>query len=120
MSNGIVVIGTSLGGLSALETVFLSLPGSFPMPVAMVQHRMPDIRSRLAPLLQLYAALKVKEPYDKEFIKPGHIYVAPADYHLLIEEWMFDLSTEVPVMAARPSIDVLFETAADTYRERAI
>ncbi len=72
------------------------------------------------PLLQLYAAQKVKEPQDKELISAGHIYIAPADYHLLIEDGTFALSTEGPVMSARPSIDVLFESAADTYREGVI
>jgi len=120
MSNGIVVIGTSLGGLTALETIFSSLSDSFPLPIAVVQHRMPDGKSRLLPLLQLYAAQKVKEPQDKEIILAGNIYVAPADYHLMIEDGTFALSTEGPVLAARPSIDVLFESAADTYREKVI
>ena len=120
MTNGIVVMGASLGGLSALETIFRDLPASFPLPIALVQHRMPDVRSRLAPLLQLYSALKVKEPQDKEVITAGRVYVAPADYHLMIEDGTFALSTEAPVLAARPSIDILFETAADTYRDAVI
>ena len=120
MTNGIVVVGASLGGLSAFETILLSLPASYPLPMAVVQHRMPDYRSRLAPLLQLYTALKVKEPLDKEPIREGTVYVAPVDYHLMIEDGHFALSTEAPVLAARPSIDVLFETAADAFREKVI
>ena len=116
----IVVVGTSLGGLAALETLFLSLPPSFSVPIAVVQHRMADSRSRLPGLLQQYTKLTVKEPQDKEPHRPGVIYIAPADYHLMVEDGVFSLSTDAPVMSARPSIDVLFESAADALDEGVI
>ncbi len=113
MPSGIVVIGASLGGLHAVETLLRSLPADFPRPVAIVQHREAGSDDRLGELLQSHTALPVAEAEDKETIVPGRVYLAPADYHLLIENGHFALSTEPPVWHARPSIDVLFESAAD-------
>ena len=120
MAVEIVVMGCSMGGLVALETVLGSLPQGFNTPVAIVQHRMPDSKNRLVPLLQMHTGLRVKEPLDKEPVEPGTVYVAPADYHLLIDEDGFTLSTDEPVLSARPSIDVLFESAADSLGEGVI
>lgn len=127
MAFELVVIGTSLGGLHALEVLLAGLPKSFPLPVAIVQHRYKAADSTLATLLQRYSAMQVKEPEDKEAIVPGQIYLAPADYHLLVEAGLsqgivpyFALSTEAPVAYARPSIDVLFESAADAYTQKVI
>ena len=116
----LVVIGTSLGGLVALERLLEGLPGSFPVPIAVVQHRSVSSGEGLATTLQTHSALRVREPMDKEPIRPGWVYLAPADYHLLVEPGRCALSTEGPVRAARPSIDVLFESAADAYGERVI
>ena len=116
----IVVIGTSWGGLAALETVFRGLPDDFNLPIAVVQHRGVLSTERLAATLRRFTALPVQDTQDKEPIVPGRIYLAPPDYHLMVEPGAFALSTEAPVWYARPSIDVLFESAADTYGPRVI
>jgi two-component system, chemotaxis family, protein-glutamate methylesterase/glutaminase len=116
----IVVVGTSLGGLEALGTLLAGLPREFPLPVAVVQHRAADGKDAIGPLLQARSALPVREVEDKERILPGCIYLAPRDYHLLVDDDSFALSTDAPVNAARPSIDVLFESAAETYGPGAI
>jgi len=120
MRNKVIVVGTSLGGLDALRSLLTDLPGDFPLPVVVVQHRSVESDDTLSTLLQRHSMLPVKEVEDKEAILPGHVYLAPADYHLLLEEDTFALSTEAPVGYARPSIDVLFESAADAYGERVI
>ena len=113
----LVVIGTSLGGLNALIAVLGSLPPSIAVPLCVVQHRSPDIAGQgLATLLQEHTRLTVIEAEDKMPLSPGTVFLAPADYHLLVEErGRLALSTEGPVRAARPAIDVLFETAAEAY-----
>lgn len=111
----IVVVGVSLGGLRALETVVSGLPHEFPWPLAVVQHRSQGGDDSLAVLLQNRTALRVTEACDKEPIRCGHIYLAPADYHLLVEGNHFSLSTDERVNYSRPSIDVLFESAADAF-----
>jgi two-component system chemotaxis response regulator CheB len=116
----LIVIGTSLGGLNALRTILASLPSAFPLPLAVVQHRHKDSPSGLALLLQDSSRLLISEVEDKDPITPGHVYLAPPDYHLLVERGHFALSTEAPVNYARPSIDVLFESAAYNYAERLI
>jgi two-component system, chemotaxis family, protein-glutamate methylesterase/glutaminase len=116
----LVVIGTSLGGLHALEVVLRGLAHDFPLPIAIVQHRSGEWegqKSQLARLLQIRTPLPVIEASDKEPLAGGHVYLAPADYHLLVDEGRLALSTDARVCHARPSIDVLFESAADVYRE---
>src|SRR5919202_3006787 len=115
-----MVVGTSLGGLHALQILLSGLPKGFPIPVAIAQHRHKDSDDSLSVFLQQYCALPVSEAEDKEPIMPGRVYLAPADYHLLIEGGHLALSTDAPVCHARPSIDVLFESVADAYAERAI
>jgi two-component system chemotaxis response regulator CheB len=116
----IVVIGASYGGLSALQLILPELAPDFPLPVVIVQHRKKDGDDGLYEYLKKRSRLPLIEPDDKEKVEPGRVYLAPRDYHLLIEESIFALSTESPVAFARPSIDVLFESAADIYRERSI
>ena len=119
----IIVIGTSFGGLGALETVLPALPRGFGVPVVVVQHRTRDANHDLREHLDRRCALPVVEPNDKDEIAPGCVYLAPRDYHLLVEdrgrepgeERGFALSIDPPVMSARPSVDVLFESAADVY-----
>lgn len=120
MAFEIVVVGTSTGGLKALQILLAGLPEEFPLPVAIVQHRGKDSESGLCDFLRKSSSLPVTEPEDKESVLPGRVYLAPRDYHLLIENRSFALSTDWPVSYARPSIDVLFESAADEYEERAI
>ena len=116
----IVVVGTSWGGLNALRTLVGALPGDFAVPLVLVQHRHRESNQLLATLLQERTPLRVCEVEDKAPIEPGRVYVAPADYHLLIDRGTFSLSTDEPVRCSRPSIDVTFQSAADSYAEHAI
>ncbi len=116
----LIVVGASWGGLDALTSLAHGLPPDFAVPVVIVQHRGPDTDSLLAELLQEWTGRTVREAEDKEPIEPGHIYVAPGNYHLLVEEGYFSLTTEAPVRYSRPSIDVTFGSAAHTYGERVI
>jgi two-component system chemotaxis response regulator CheB len=116
----IVVVGASYGGLAALQVLLPELAPEFPLPVVIVQHRKKDADDGLCEYLRKRCPLPFIEPEDKEKVEPGHVYLAPRDYHLLIEKSIFALSTESPVAYARPSIDVLFESAADIYRERIV
>ena len=120
MAFEIVVIGASYGGLSALQTILSELSPELCLPVVIVQHRKKDGDDGLCEYLKKRSPLPLSEPNDKDNVEPGRVYLAPRDYHLLIEESHFALSTESPVAFARPSIDVLFESAADVYHERAI
>ena len=115
----LVAIGTSLGGLNALTKLLQTLPREFRVPVVIVQHRTAHSDGGgLAKLLQDHTPLRVVEADDKMTVEPGVVYLAPADYHLMIEEpGLLALSTDAPVRSARPSIDVLFQTAADAYRD---
>jgi two-component system chemotaxis response regulator CheB len=115
----LVAVGTSLGGLNALTRLLAALPERFRAPLVVVQHRtMSPNGSGLEKVLQQHTRLTVVEAEDKMAIEPGRIYLAPADYHLMIEEpGRVALSTDAPVRSARPSIDVLFQTAADAYRD---
>lgn len=115
----LVVVGASHGGLSALQIFLPALARDFPLPVVVVQHRGRD-GDDLCQFLRRRSALPLGEPEDKEELVPGRVYLAPRDYHLLVERDGFALSTEAPVSYARPSINVLFESAADVYRERTI
>jgi two-component system, chemotaxis family, protein-glutamate methylesterase/glutaminase len=110
----LVVIGVSAGGLFALRTLMAGLPADFDIPIAVVQHRSKD-SELLCELLQECAPLVVGEANDKEPILPGHVYVGPPDYHLLVERGYFVLSTDEPVRFSRPSVDVMFLSAADAY-----
>jgi len=120
MTPALIVIGTSLGGLQALTTLLAGLPPSFATPIAIVQHRTKESSDGLRQWLQKACQLLVGDVEDKESMQPGRVYLAPADYHLLVEADGFALSTEAPVWHARPAIDVLFETAASVYHERLI
>jgi two-component system, chemotaxis family, protein-glutamate methylesterase/glutaminase len=111
----LIAVGASLGGLQAVETLLSGLPQDFPVPVAVVQHRRADAGDRLRVILQRHTTLRVREPHDKEAVLPGRVYLAPPDYHLLVEGTAFTLSTEGPVSYARPSIDVLLDSASDAY-----
>jgi two-component system chemotaxis response regulator CheB len=121
LSYELVTIGASWGGLNAIETVLGGLPNRFPTPIAIAQHRAVDSGSgALSRMLSLRSGLDVCEAGDKDPIEAGRVYVAPPDYHLLVEEDGFALSIDQLVQHSRPSIDVLFESAADTYADRLI
>jgi two-component system chemotaxis response regulator CheB len=117
----LVVVGTSWGGLQAVGRLLSDLPPDFEPPIAIAQHRHPDSQHGTLQLLhQRQTARPVLEAEDKLVIEPGRVYVAPPDYHLLVERGRFALSIDDRVRYSRPSIDVLFESAADVYRDRLI
>ena len=111
-----VVIGASAGALEALSVILPSLPADYGLPVIIVVHVPPDKKSLLAELFQAKCGIEVREAEDKEPIRGGTAYFAPPDYHLLVEtDKSLSLSDDEPVLFSRPSIDVLFESAADAY-----
>lgn len=113
-----VVVGGSAGGVDALAMLLPALPPTLPVPVIVVLHLPREKPSLLVEIFSRRCALAVQEAQDKAPIEPGTVYFAPADYHLLIDEGpSFALSVDEPVHYSRPSIDVLFETAADVYGE---
>lgn len=116
----LIVIGASLGGLLALRELLQWLRPDFSIPIAIVQHRHREVQHRLVDSMQQGVRLPLREVEDKDELRAGQIYLAPADYHLLVESDHFLLSTDPPVSYARPSIDVLFESAADAYGERLV
>jgi two-component system chemotaxis response regulator CheB len=111
----IVVIGASWGGLAALNRVIGDLPSDFEAPVAVVQHRSRDAANLLASLLQDATPLRVVDVEDKEPLVPGSVYIAPPNYHMLVEDGHLSLSVDPLVRFSRPSIDVTFLSAGDTY-----
>lgn len=119
MALELVVVGTSYGGLAALQILLPALAPDFPLPIVVVQHRGKG-SDNLCEFLQRHSTLPLSEPNDKEGIAPGRVYLAPRDYHLLVERTGFALSTEAPVGYARPSVNVLFESAADVYQAHTI
>jgi two-component system chemotaxis response regulator CheB len=105
----------------ALERVLDRLPAGFGAAVAIAQHRSPDDSSAgLAPLLASHSRMPLADVDDKQRIEPGHVYLAPPDYHLYVEEEGFALSMDEAVLYSRPSIDVLFESASAVYKERVV
>ena len=117
-SNGpqAIVIGVSMGGLEALKRLLQPLPANFPIPILIVQHMAPESGNGLATLLDACCTIRVKEADADEKPAPGRVYLAPANYHLLVEpDGRLGLSIDPPVNFARPSVDVLFETAAEAF-----
>lgn len=112
----LVVIGASAGGVAALLALLAPLPAGYALPLVIVLHLLPRHESQLAAVLTHHLGRPVREPRDKEVVQPGVVYVASADYHLLIEaDRSFSFSGEPPVSFSRPSIDVLMQSAADAY-----
>jgi two-component system chemotaxis response regulator CheB len=111
-----IVIGASAGALEALSVILPSLPANYGLPMLIVVHVPPDKRSILTEIFQAKCRIKVREAEDKEPISGGTAYFAPPDYHLLVEtNKSLSLSNDEPVLYSRPSLDVLFESAADAY-----
>jgi two-component system chemotaxis response regulator CheB len=117
----LVVVGASWGGLRAVETVLSGLSEPPRVAIVVAQHRVAQSGETLGPLLQRHSGFPVREAEDKDELRPGHVYLAPADYHTLVESGgTIALSTDEHVRHARPSIDVLFCSAAEAYRERCV
>ena len=117
----LVAIGASWGGLDVLRDILRDLPAELNAGVVIAQHRSPDSHpTAMRDLLAGVTRLLVVEAGDKDEIRPGTAYIAAPDYHLLVEPGLVTLSTDEPLLYARPSIDVLFETAAESYRDLCI
>ncbi len=111
-----VAVGASWGGLEAIARLLSRLPASFRSPVAVVQHRGPSTpEGTMRHYLADRCPLTVVDAEDKEPVEEGRVYLAPPNYHLLVDEGILGLSLEAPVALSRPSVDVLFESAADSY-----
>ncbi|MBX8541867.1 chemotaxis protein CheB [Pseudomonas cichorii] len=114
-----IVVGASAGGVEALLKIFGMLRPGFSLPIIAVLHLPESRRSQLAHVFQNRLAIPVKEADDKESIVPGTLYFAPAGYHLSVEnDHSFSLSQEERVFHSRPSIDILFDSAADAFGSR--
>lgn len=111
-----VVIGVSTGGVAALKLILGALPADFSVPILVTTHITPDADDGLAVLLNTLCAIHVKEADEQESVSSGTVYLAPANYHMLVErEGNIALSIDPPVNYARPSVDVLFDSAAEVY-----
>ncbi len=116
-----IVIGTSAGGLDALGVILPSIHASIPVPILIVQHISASSDSFIVTYFDRLCAVKVVEGSEKAVLESGHVYFAPPDYHMLVEEdRTISLSNDDKVNYSRPSIDVLFETASWVFRNRLI
>jgi len=106
--------------MHALEVILDGLPHDFPVPIAIVQHRHSASNETLPSHFRRFSRLPVVDVEDKQWIRPGTVYLAPANYHLLVERGEFSLSVDEKVRHSRPSVDVLFQSAAEAYGERTI
>lgn len=114
-----IVVGASSGGVAALRMLLAALPAGLPVPVMVVLHLPRDRPSQLAELFAQGCALAVAEAEDKVELRPGTVWIAPPDYHLLVEDRAtLALSLDEPVMFSRPAIDPLFESAANVFGKR--
>lgn len=117
----LVVVGGSWGGLDAVGCIVSGLDEGCNVALAVALHRAVNSpEGALVSYIQARCVLPVVEAEDKEVVEPGKVYLAPADYHLLAEPGRFALSVDAPVLYSRPSIDVLFESAADAYGEESV
>jgi two-component system chemotaxis response regulator CheB len=117
----LVAIGASWGGLDVLREILQGLPADLDAALVIAQHRSPESHpTAFRDLLGAVTRLDVREASDKDAIRPGTAYIAAPDYHLLVDPGAISLTTDEPVLYARPSIDVLLETAAESYRERCV
>ncbi len=117
----LIVIGASAGGVEALGQLLSALPSGFVIPILIVLHVPPQGPHALVSIFSRKCNCYAKEAEDKEAIEPGIIYIAPADYHLLVEpDHTLSLSRDEALHYSRPSIDMLFESAALSYRERVL
>jgi len=116
-----IVIGVSSGGMNALKYLFSTLPADYRIPIIIVQHVSARSDNDWIKLLNAKSNLSIKEADEKEKIETGNVYIAPSNYHLMIEkDKTFSLTIDEYVNFARPSIDVLFESAAEAYKKKLI
>jgi two-component system chemotaxis response regulator CheB len=116
-----IVIGGSAGSFQVISSILQALPDDFPLPIIMCLHRLKHVRSGFVEALNIKSIKEIEEPDDKDTIKKGKIYLAPANYHLSIELGnTFAVSTEEMVNNSRPAIDITFQTAAYVFRSKLI
>lgn len=116
-----IVIGGSAGSFKGITQILSEVPQDFPLPIIMCLHRLKHVRNGFIEALSIKSIKDVIEPYDKESIKKGNVYLAPANYHMSIElGHFFSLSTEEMVNNSRPSIDITMDTAAFSYKNKLI
>ncbi|MBA4146199.1 MAG: chemotaxis protein CheB [Azospira oryzae] len=116
-----VVIGGSAGSFQGIVKILSQLPKNFPLPIIMCLHRLKHVRNGFVEALSIKSVVQVSEPYDKEPIKKGAVYLAPSNYHLSVELGnYFALSTEEMINNSRPAIDITLGTAAYVYRDKLI
>jgi two-component system, chemotaxis family, protein-glutamate methylesterase/glutaminase len=116
-----VVIGGSAGSFQGITKILSSIPEDFDLPIIMALHRLKHVRNGFVEALSIKSVKPVLEPYDKENIKKGKVYLAPANYHMSVELGnTFSMSTEEMVNNSRPAIDITLETAAYVYRNKLI
>ena len=119
--NKIVIIGGSAGSFQEVTKILSQLPKDYKFPVVLALHRLKHVRHGFVEALMIKSGLPVVEPLDKENIRPGKVYLAPANYHLYIELGNnFALSTEEPVNHSRPGIDLTFITGGYAYKDKAV
>jgi two-component system chemotaxis response regulator CheB len=117
----IVIIGGSAGSFNVVRKILSSIPEKFPLPIILCLHRLKDIKSGFVESLNLDSKIPVKEPLDKDHVKAGFAYLSPANYHMLIEPGhSFALSTESEINFSRPSLDLTFETAGYSFRDKMV
>lgn len=116
----IIVVGASWGGLAAVRTILAALPPDYDIPTVVVQHRHRDSDARLGRFIARHTHLQVCDIEDKTPVEPRRVYVAPPDYHTLVEQGFLSLSTDAPVRYSRPSIDVMLMSAAAAYGHRTV
>jgi two-component system chemotaxis response regulator CheB len=116
-----IVIGGSAGSFQVISKILSCLPKDFELPIVMCLHRLRHVRSGFVEALNIKSTIAIKEPYDKEPIRKGNIYLAPANYHLGVEIGnTFTLTTEELMNNSRPAIDILLQSAAYVYRNKLI
>lgn len=116
-----VVIGGSAGSFQGITKILSQLPKTFPLPIIMCLHRLKHVRNGFVEALSIKSVFPVTEPYDKEQIKKGGVYLAPSNYHMSVELGnYFAMSTEEMINNSRPAIDITLGTAAYVYRDKLI
>lgn len=116
-----VVMGGSWGGMNAAVEILKHLPADYPLPIVLVLHRLKGVSSELPALIRKKTYIQVKEADEKEEMQPSTVYIAPADYHLLVEQdKTFSLDVSEAILFSRPSIDVTFESAAEVFGDKLI
>jgi two-component system, chemotaxis family, protein-glutamate methylesterase/glutaminase len=117
----IVIIGGSAGSFNVVKKLLSSLSPDYPIPIILCLHRLKDVRNGFVESLNIDSKIPVVEPNDKDKVKAGFVYLSPANYHLLIEPGLnFALSTESDINYSRPSIDLTFESAGYSFREKMV